>query len=193
MDGMYKDEAEGGLSFREADGLLLIGGGSGRPGKVTGSWAELDQQAERFYPGWKTRYRWAAQDCITLDGIPYIGSYYGSLQDIGHGLWVAAGFNKWGMTGSMVSAMILTDLVQGKKNSYADLFRPDRTMDMSKLLANATESTVNLLKPKVPRCRHLGCALSWNEAERTWDCPCHGSRYDAAGRCIEGPSVKDLF
>ncbi len=190
LDGMYKDEVEGGLSFREAEGLLLIGGGSGRSGKVEGSWADLEHNAADFYPGWETSYRWAAQDCITLDGIPYIGPYYG---ESGHGLWAATGFNKWGMTGSMVSSMILSDLIQEKKNPYAEIFRPDRTMEKSQLLINAAESTVNLLKPKVPRCRHLGCALSWNEAEMSWDCPCHGSRYDETGRCIEGPSVKDLF
>lgn len=43
-----------------------------------------------------------------------------------------------------------------------------------------------------PTCAHLGCTLSWNSAERTWDCPCHGSRYDVDGHVFEGPSVRDL-
>lgn len=43
-----------------------------------------------------------------------------------------------------------------------------------------------------PTCAHLGCSLSWNTAERTWDCPCHGSRYDIDGKVIQGPSVRDL-
>ena len=190
MKGMYKDEAEGGLSFRSAEGMLLMGGGSGRAGKVSSSWQQLQQQAESFYPAWETRYRWAAQDCMTLDGMPYIGPYYGSREN---GLWVAAGFNKWGMTGSMVSAMVLRDLVCGRENPYSELFRPDRSVLKPQLFMNAAESTVNLLKPNVPRCRHLGCALSWNEEQETWECPCHGSRYDKKGQCIEGPSVKDLF
>jgi glycine/D-amino acid oxidase-like deaminating enzyme/nitrite reductase/ring-hydroxylating ferredoxin subunit len=43
-----------------------------------------------------------------------------------------------------------------------------------------------------PACAHLGCLVSWNTAEATWDCPCHGSRYDRDGRVIQGPSVRDL-
>jgi Rieske Fe-S protein len=43
-----------------------------------------------------------------------------------------------------------------------------------------------------PVCAHLGCYVTWNSAERTWDCPCHGSRYDIDGRAIQGPTVKDL-
>jgi glycine/D-amino acid oxidase-like deaminating enzyme/nitrite reductase/ring-hydroxylating ferredoxin subunit len=43
-----------------------------------------------------------------------------------------------------------------------------------------------------PVCRHLWCIVAWNPAERTWDCPCHGSRYTGEGRVIQGPTVKDL-
>jgi glycine/D-amino acid oxidase-like deaminating enzyme/nitrite reductase/ring-hydroxylating ferredoxin subunit len=51
------------------------------------------------------------------------------------------------------------------------------------------EGTVHVLSPV---CRHLWCYVEWNAAERSWDCPCHGSRYTGDGRAIQGPTVQDL-
>lgn len=44
----------------------------------------------------------------------------------------------------------------------------------------------------IPYCKHLGCELSWNNLEKTWDCPCHGSRYDYFGKIITEPTIKNL-
>lgn len=43
------------------------------------------------------------------------------------------------------------------------------------------------------RCRHRGCTVGWNEVARTWDCPCHGSRYDTRGKVIQGPAARELL
>ena len=188
VDGMYVDEAEGGLSFRSYKDLLLLGGGDHRTGKDGGGWAELKSFARIHYPDARIAARWATQDCMSLDAVPYIGPYSKNTP----GLYVATGFNKWGMTSSMVSAMILADLVQGKKNPYAPVFSPSRSIWRPQLAANGFESAMNLLRPTAPRCPHMGCALRWNPREHTWDCPCHGSRFTEEGRLLENPATGDL-
>lgn len=188
VNGMYLDAAENGLSFRNSGNYLLIGGGGHRTGKKGGGWTELEAFAQRWYPQAKEKYRWATQDCMTLDGMPYIGQYSKRTPD----LYVATGFNKWGMTSSMVAAMILADLVQGKENPYRDVFSPSRTILRPQLFVNSLEATVNLLTPAKPRCPHLGCALKWNPQERSWDCPCHGSRFSEGGSLLDNPATGDL-
>lgn len=188
VNGMYVDEAQKGMSFRDYGNYLLVGGGNHRTGKNGGCFAELEDFAARYYPQADIRYRWATQDCMTLDGVPYIGRYSGETE----GLYVATGFNKWGMTSSMVAATLLTDLITGKKNPYAQLFSPSRTILRPQLAANAFEAVVNLLTPGVPRCPHLGCALKYNKAEHSWDCPCHGSRFTKDGKLIDNPATGDL-
>ena len=188
MDGMYLDGAENGFSFRNYGDLLLFGGGGHRTGKQGGGWAELETFAKQHYPDAREVCRWATQDCMSLDGIPYIGRYSRRTPD----LFVATGFNKWGMTSSMVAAMILRDLVQGKENPYAPVFRTNRRILRKQLLANTLETTVNLLTPTKPRCPHLGCALKWNRQEHSWDCPCHGSRFDEKGKLLDNPATGDL-
>ena len=188
VGGMYVDEDEKGMSFRNYGDLLLLGGGGHRTGKQGGGWSELESFAERNYPEAAEKYRWAAQDCMTLDGMPYVG-YYSKKTP---GLLVATGFNKWGMTSAMVSATILTDMLLGRKNEYARLFSPSRSILRPQLVINALEAAANLLTPSKKRCPHLGCALKWNSQEHTWDCPCHGSRFSEDGKLIDNPATGDL-
>ena len=188
LNGMYLDENPLGLSFRNYGNLLFIGGGSHRTGKPGEGVGQLRAYAERYYPNAPIRYEWAAQDCMSLDGVPYIGPYSSGTEN----LYVATGFNKWGMTGSMVAATLLTDLILGRENPYAELFSPSRSMLRPALFQNAAEAVRGWLTPKAPRCPHLGCALEWNEAERTWDCPCHGSRFSEDGSLIDNPATGDL-
>ena len=125
---------------------------------------------------------------MTLDGMPYIGQYGRNTPD----LFVATGFNKWGMTSSMAAAMILTDLIMEKENPYSQVFDPSRNMIKPQLFVNMGESTMNLITFSKRRCPHLGCALKWNETERSWDCPCHGSRFGEDGGVIDNPATGDL-
>lgn len=188
LDGMYVDESPTGMSFRNHGSLLLVGGGGHRTGKQGGNWRELRQFVQRYYPEATEKYHWAAQDCMSLDHMPYIGPYWSNTSDV----YVATGFNKWGMTSSMVAATLLCDLVQGKQNPYAEVFSPARSIFRPQLAVNAFEATVTLLTPSTRRCPHLGCALKWNAAEHTWDCPCHGSRFTRDGKLIDTPATKDL-
>lgn len=188
VKGMYLSAEDNGLSFRNAGDLLLLGGGGHRTGKKGEGWNQLESAARKYYPQAGEICRWATQDCMSLDGIPYIGQYSKSTPH----LYVATGFNKWGMTSSMVSAMILSDLVQGKKNLYESVFAPSRSVLHRQLFVNGGESVWNLLTPTVPRCPHLGCALKWNSMEHSWDCPCHGSRFQEDGTLLDNPATGDL-
>lgn len=188
LDGMYLDESKAGFSFRSYNDMLLIGAGNHRTGKKSLAWQPIHEFAKSHYPQAEIQYEWATQDCMSLDNIAYIGKYSKNTQN----LYVATGFNKWGMTSSMLSAKILTDMILGVKNEFSELFSPQRNMLTKQLAVNSFESALNLMTPTIRRCPHLGCALKWNKSEHTWDCPCHGSRFDRDGQLIDNPSTKDL-
>lgn len=187
VNGMYIDENKKGLSFRNYGDYLLLGGGSHRTGKSGGNWRELEEFARAHYPDAKEVCRFATQDCMTLDGVPYIGRYSPKAE----GVYVASGFNKWGMTSAMAAAIILRDELLGKSNRFQEVFSPSRSIFRPQLAVNAVETAINLLTPTVPRCPHLGCALKYNKAEHTWDCPCHGSRFTENGKLIDNPATND--
>lgn len=188
VGGMYLDGMGDGLSFRNYGKLLLIGGGGHRTGYGGGGWAIPEAAARRYFPRAKEICRWAAQDCMSLDGMPYIGRYSARTPN----LYVATGFNKWGMTTAMASAEILSDMLQGREDPRDGIFSPSRSILRSQLLVNAAGSALHLLKPTRPRCPHMGCALKWNAEQRVWECPCHGSRFDHDGKLLDGPSTGDM-
>lgn len=232
IDGMYIDLNKEGYSFRTYNNLLLLGGISHRTGENEegGSYDELRKVAKRLYPKAKEKYYWSAQDCMTIDGIPYIGRYSSETPNI----YVATGFNKWGMTSSMVSAMIISDMILEKENDFSEIFSPrrfDLSLSINNIANDLIETAKNFIAQKVSipsseiehiknghggiieyngdkvgvykdkegkeffvstKCTHLGCQLSWNADELTWDCPCHGSRFDYKGRLIGGPATKEL-
>ena len=187
LKGMYVDERDTGLSFRNYGDLLLLGGGDHRTGKQGGCWQELEAFKNKYYKDAEIVGKWATQDCMSLDRVAYIGQYSKNTPDA----FVATGFNKWGITNSMVASNILCDLVSGKKNPYAQVFSPSRNILHPQLAKNIFESTLGLITPTAPRCPHLGCALKYNPAEHSWDCTCHGSRFSENGELLNNPATDD--
>ena len=195
LDGMYYGIDKDGLSFRYADGKLLIGGGSHRTGKKKGKGEDgfcfLRKKINQYYPKAIEHACWAAQDCMPHDGVPFIGRY-----TMKHENWyIATGFQKWGMTTAMVSAMVISDAISGRENPWAEVFKPQRLQikaGWKNFWIDVWESMLGLSKglfqKKTDRCSHMGCALTWNEEEQSWDCSCHGSRYTKDGRIIDAPA-----
>lgn len=232
LDGMYIGEENSGYSFRNYGEYLIFGGAGHRTGENPdgGQYQALAQAAQDFYPGCSVEYQWSNQDCMTLDQVPYIGQYSSSTP----GVYAATGFNKWGMSSSMVSAMVLSDLIVKGRSDYEDLFTPQRfnipasaknaAKDSAKAVKGLTKGLLHVPKEQLqdlPRghggivetangragvfkdtsgecfvvpvkCPHLGCELSWNPDELSWDCPCHGSRFDYRGNLINNPAERGL-
>lgn len=230
-EGIYYGIDKKGISFRSTEKALLLGGSGHRTGenKKGGAYEELKKAADQYFPDHEERARWSAQDCIPHDSIPFIGKY-----SIFRPYWyVATGFQKWGMTSSMLSAIIICDRICGRDNPYGRFFKPQRLhffASLGPLLQDVGKSIKGLLKgffhlpfktldslPKghggiirdgfrrwacyrdeqgeihkiSPRCPHMGCELEWNPDELSWDCPCHGSRYDVDGRLLDCPAQKE--
>ena len=160
----------------------------------------------------KPKYLWSNIDLITTDGLPYIGA-------IKDHMLMGTGYNTWGLASSYLAGTILSDIINGKDNEYIKLFSPKR-LNMSNVcggisnIGKSIEGYINGLANKSDNvtyewvdakkiailgdtkvyhsCPHLGCKLIFNEIEQTWDCPCHGSRFSASGKCISGPANKDI-
>ena len=232
LDGVYLGVDRDGLSMRNSGDLLLLGGGGHRTGENSagGKYEKLRKQAEALWPQSREVARWSAQDCMTLDGLPYIGPYSQSEPR----WYVATGFAKWGMTNSMAAALVLRDQITGRENPDAVVFSPQRftpgasaktfledgmhaVRDLSRRLFAPPKAMLDELPAghggvveydgeKVGvykneegelfmvsvKCPHLGCQLEWNPDEKSWDCPCHGSRFDYTGRLLDNPAQNSL-
>ena len=179
--------------------LLLVGGEGHKTGTDEGThkyYDRLESWARKNFDMAGPRYRWAAQDNVSVDKVPYIGQLTRGSEHI----FTATGFGKWGMTNGTASAMILTDRIVGRPNPWAALFDSKRIKPLAsaqKFLTENGEVAAHFVGDRLthrgnPRCTHLGCVLRKNGAEGTWDCPCHGSRFAADGSVIQGPAVSDL-
>ena len=238
FDGMYINPSEPTFSFRTTKfkdkRLLIIVGGDHKTGYAPDNnktgYKILENLAYEHYPDCKILYKWNTRDCITLDKIPYIGSFSNLMPN----MFIATGFNKWGMTSSDVAANIITDKILGFENKYAKIydstrFGPIKNKDELKNMVSQVAKSFVSNRIKIPdedlsaikndnggiikvdgnsvgiykdadgnifavnpTCTHLGCLLTWNNIDKTWDCPCHGSRFDFYGKNIYDPAFKDL-
>lgn len=173
---------------------------------------------------------WHSQDTVSHDGLAFIGYYHRNDKT----MFVASGYDKWGVTLSHVSAQLISDLILGQENEYQDLFTPQRFKPItsmapfSKLMIRTMKAEVvdriivsnetleqtsqnsgaiiecngrqvaiykdeqGIYHGFIPVCSHLGCILKYNSQEHTFECPCHGSRYDLNGKVVDGPAIFDL-
>lgn len=228
LRAIYYGTDASGLSLRSAEGALLVGGSSHRTGEgpPENAYEALRRKARALWPGSRETAAWSAQDCMTLDGVPYVGRFSPTRPH----WYVAAGFNKWGMTGSMAAALRLAQLFTEGVEGERSVFSPRRfviSASLSNAGKEALKSGKGLLKEVfyfpgkefdslVPgqgeiirwsgkkrgaykdergavylvstRCPHLGCQLEWNGTEKTWDCPCHGSRFTYRGQLLDDPA-----
>ncbi|MDI6718204.1 MAG: FAD-dependent oxidoreductase [Methanomicrobiales archaeon] len=200
--------------------ILVVGEGhrTGTGGGTTDHYRRLEEWARSIYTVRSIDYRWSAQDTMPVDGVPYIGRLTG---DLPH-QYVGTGFHKWGMSGGTAAAMILTDMIRGRRNPWEEVFDPSRYRETERkkrekgpaeelptdpsrlrpgggaILAIGGRETAVYRDPQGqvhaldPACGHMGCTVAWNDAEKSWDCPCHGSRYTALGEVICGPTVRGL-
>jgi glycine/D-amino acid oxidase-like deaminating enzyme/nitrite reductase/ring-hydroxylating ferredoxin subunit len=221
-------------TLRDGDDTWLLVGGEGH---LTGSeeaqperYLALERFAREHFDVAAIEYRWSTQDGMPIDKLPYIGAY----TPVSSHLFVAGGFQKWGMTSATIAAALLSDRLAGRENPYAGVFDPNRITVRSApevgkaqlwvarhLVGDRLTSADASSPEEVPagqarvvrsglgkigvyrdeqgvahgvslRCTHLGCLLHFNGAERSWDCPCHGSRFGIDGEVLAGPASDPL-
>lgn len=223
------------LRFSQTDGVhyLLVGGQGHKVGQADSerdSYTKLIQFAQDNFKVDEPAFRWSAQDYKSVDSIPYIGKLTSRYENI----FVATGFNKWGMSNGSFSSILISDLINAKSSKYEDFFKPARGEvkdNIGKFIKSNLNVAKELIKGKVlpdevsledikndeggivkykgkrvaayrdnsgelflsdSTCTHLGCELNYNNSERSFDCPCHGSRFNFDGKVIEGAATKNL-
>jgi glycine/D-amino acid oxidase-like deaminating enzyme/nitrite reductase/ring-hydroxylating ferredoxin subunit len=218
----------------DGDAVLIVGGEDHRTGQATDQADRYDRleawARERFPRAGEVAYRWSGQVLEPIDGLAFIGRNPLDAANV----YVATGDSGMGMTHGTIAGLLLTDLILGRDNPWAELYDPARrrvgaageytrenanvagqyadwladgdgdSPSRIALGSGAVLRTGVLGKAAVYRdsqgalhahsavCRHLGCILRWNDFEKTWDCPCHGSRFAVDGTVLQGPAVHRL-
>lgn len=212
-------------SIRYEENYILYGSGSHALTSKLNEVENYQKVEQRFHDvmDGEIAYQWSNQDLITNDSLPFIG-------EVMDHLYLATGFNTWGMTNGTISGNVIADLIHGVDSPYADLFSFHRKGNFIKfknfildgcryskiflqtaLIKNhnfypenvkvVTEhgnkigvyTDENGMEHKVyNKCPHMKCNLIFNAKEKTWDCPCHSSRFDLDGNVIKGPSTTSI-
>lgn len=210
--------------------LLIVGGED----HETGNAEDMESRYKRLEAWTRKRfaiedisYRWSGQVLEPKDSMAFIGR---NPKDKRKNIFIATGDSGNGMTHGTIAGKLLTDLILGKKNSWASLYNPSRKsrsrrqagggggekqekIEWEQALRKAErlqggEGAVIEIKQDDPKafykgkegklysfsalCTHLGCTVKWNDSEKSFDCPCHGSRFSYAGRVINGPANDNL-
>ena len=193
FQGMYLSVREGGVSLRRYREAVLLGGWDYRCGSQTRvPHAELlEQTAAHFFPGAEPVMAWHAQDVFTMDSLPYAGPVSAKHPRI----LFATGFAKWGMTNSYVAAWTICARILGRSLDQLSIYDPQRSIRKSIFpmaamnAVTAWEMAAGLARLSQPTCPHMGCKLKYVPDTKSWDCPCHGSRFDPIGRIENTPAV----
>lgn len=188
------------LQTEDDHDVLVVGGEDHKTGQADDGnerFGRLEQWTrERFPQAGEIEYRWSGQVMEPVDKLAFIGR--NPLDD--DNVYIATGDSGQGMTHGTIAGMLLTDLIQGRENRWEDLYSPSRIR--LRALPEWASENINVAaqyaagvveKDKLSKvCPHLGCIVEWNSTEQTWDCPCHGSRFNAEGRVYQGPANNNL-
>lgn len=231
----YESIDKTGFEYRRIGDKILIDGVSVRVGQkpYKSKYRVIEAHLNKHFGDYTEVTRFMAQDCITVDKLPYAGRY----SNFADNVFVVTGFNKWGMTNSYITAGVVCDMILGRVDVDAstdeNIYSPQRIAlavnpietvgNVAVIAASFANDLLCLDAKKFERikpgqgavirhrgkrlgasrddsgrvsiisaiCPHLGCNLKWNKDERTFDCPCHGSRFDTKGNLINNPSTKN--
>jgi glycine/D-amino acid oxidase-like deaminating enzyme/nitrite reductase/ring-hydroxylating ferredoxin subunit len=206
---------------RDAEGPLLVALGpkfnTGQDGDVAQRFVELDNWARANLPVGDAVWRWCNEDYDTLDRVAYAGT---PDPEKAPGFHIATGFNAWGISNGTAAGMMIAEMIRRGSSPWQKLYDPARPYPEDFHKSGDSQSIVKSLDDIAPgkggvivrgeekiaawrgdggelhavsaTCTHKGCTVTWNTAERTWDCPCHGSIFAADGSVIHGPARKPL-
>jgi glycine/D-amino acid oxidase-like deaminating enzyme/nitrite reductase/ring-hydroxylating ferredoxin subunit len=205
---------------RDDEGPVLVVLGprfnTGQDGDVAKRFRDLESWTRTNLPVGEAAWRWVNEDYDTPDRVPFVGSP----SDDAPGFYIATGFNGWGISNGTAAGMLIADEVRGLSNPWTKLYDPRRPVPEGFLQAGKSQSSLARIDDIAPgeggvitlgeekvavwkddrgqahavsaSCTHKGCVVTWNSADRTWDCPCHGSMFERDGAVIHGPAVEPL-